>query len=598
MLSCIYLAKLCYFYTSYDYYAVQRVDCRTDWRRIMTESHLPKPFPSSTKDFQQLYYAVDNMITALVVDRYGIITYANESFCKIAQYNVEELIGTNYERLFSTYHDQLFFTNIRKAVQQDYIWQGEICSEAKDNSLFWLEASVSPIFNEYGRLIYYVAVFTDVMEQRNIAAVTKQANHDSLTGLPSRKSLQARIENEMEYSTRNGQAFAVFDMDINRFKSINDGLGHTIGDQFLIEVSERLMSIDPIGNSFYRQGADEFAFILTDLSQLDTIALKIMDQFKKPFVIDGHKFYSSVSIGIAKYPAHATDAESLMNNADVAMLLAKERKGNNYFVFNASLEAHEMKDITLETKLYDALRLEQLALHYQPKIDIATGKLIGMEALLRWHDEELGFIPPDRFIPFAEETGLIIPIGEWVLQRACLDVKGWNDLFDLNLRVAVNFSPIQLALPNIIEMIQNVLHSTNVDPSFVEIEITEMSMVDFNDQLMEKLAIIREMGITISIDDFGTGYSSLSYLKNLPVDTLKIDRAFIMEIGTSETNTNLVGAIIHLAHAMNLSVVAEGVEREEEWAYLKSCGCEQAQGYYFSRPLSPDLFFQYVLTQP
>lgn len=557
----------------------------------MSEQHIFER--ESYQKLKNLQQALDQTVILLITDAQGVITYANKQFCDVSQYTLEELKGEHFRKVCIDFHHKNFFQRILKQLTEGQKWEGELCNCAKDGSMYWVKTIIMPFLNEYGQVDEYISVFTDITLQKHTDEIPISSSHDELTGLPSRRSLHQRLTNEIE----RGTPFAVFDIDINRFKSINDGLGHAIGDQFLIEVAERLTSIELMTNSFYRQGADEFALVLLDLEELDVMALKVMEQFKKPFVIEGHKFYSSVSMGISLYPEHGNDSETLLNNADLAMLRAKERRGNNYFVYNGGSEPQQLKDITLETKLYDALRLEQLQLYYQPKIDLRTGKLVGMEALLRWIDAELGFIPPDRFIPFAEETGLIIPIGEWVLERACLDVKSWNDLFDLELRVAINLSPIQLALPNIIETIENTLRNTNVDPLFVEIEITEMSMVDFNEALIDKLAQIRAMGITISIDDFGTGYSSLSYLKNLPVDALKVDRSFVMEIGVSETGSDMVGAIINLAHAMNLSVVAEGVEREEELAYLQDCDCELAQGYYFSKPLPANEFFKFVMTQ-
>ena len=559
----------------------------------MTEQHFFER--QSDQRLKNLQHALDQTVILLITDGEGVITYANKQFCDISQYTLEELTGNHFRKVCVDFHHRSFFQRILQQLAAGMQWEGELCNRAKDGSVYWVKTIIMPFANEYGQIDEYIAVFTDITSQKHTATAVDltSSNHDELTGLPSRRSLHNRLMNEIDRRI----PFAVFDIDINRFKSINDGLGHAIGDQFLIEVAERLSSIDLSTNSFYRQGADEFAFVLLELDELDTMALKIMEQFKKPFIIEGHKFYSSISMGIALYPEHGADSEILLNNADLAMLRAKERRGNNYFVYNGNHESQDLKGITLETKLYDALRLDQLQLYYQPKIDLKTGQMVGMEALLRWIDSELGFIPPDRFIPFAEETGLIIPIGEWVLERACLDVKGWNDLFDLDLRVAINLSPIQLALPNIIETLENILANTNVNPQFVEIEITEMSMVDFNESLIDKLAQIRAMGITISIDDFGTGYSSLSYLKNLPVDALKVDRSFVMEIGMSDTGSNMVGAIIRLAHAMNLAVVAEGVEREEELAYLQECECELAQGYYFSKPLPAAEFFKYIMTQ-
>lgn len=559
-----------------------------------TPSTLQDNHHYTIKELQDIKYALDQAVIVAITDNRGRITFVNEQFCDISQYTYDELIGQDHRILNSKFHPKSFFRDMWRTIGSGKEWTGEVCNRAKDGSLYWVKTTIVPFLNEYNKPYQYIALRTNITSTKDMKAISEIANHDQLTGLPNRQSLHARITNEILKCKQEKSTFAVFDLDINRFKSINDGFGHTIGDQFLVEVADRLRSIGIGPNYFYRQAADEFALVLTDVSNIDEIALAIMHEFKRPFIVNGNKFYASVSIGISLYPEHGRDAEILLNTAGQAMTKAKGRTGNNYFLYNTKLESHELKDILLETKLFDAIRDESLQVFYQPKIDLKTEKIVGMEALIRWFDDELGFIPPDRFIPFAEKSGLIISIGKWVFETACWDTLMWNNAYNLNLQVAVNMSPIQLAASNIVESIEEILEETRINPNSVEIEITEMSMVDYTDELINKIQRIRDLGITISIDDFGTGYSSLSYLKNLPVDALKIDRSFVSEITQSDTGTPMIAAIISLAHALKLQVVAEGVELPGELAVLKQYGCEYAQGYYFSKPLPPEDFVNFI----
>ncbi|WP_449441560.1 putative bifunctional diguanylate cyclase/phosphodiesterase [Ureibacillus acetophenoni] len=349
-------------------------------------------------------------------------------------------------------------------------------------------------------------------------------------------------------------------------------------------------SIDEQGNSFFRLNGDEFVYILDDTTQINETAEKIISLFKKPFHFVNYEFFSSISMGISIYPEHGKDIEQLLVSADMALYSAKKNKGNQYSIYQVKMKGLNDKGLMMESKLYNAIKENTLELYYQPKMDIRTDRLVGMEALLRWKDPELGFIPPDQFIPFAEDCNLISEIGEWVLRNALHQINKWNEKYKVDLKVAVNISPIHFQEANFIERLQSIIQETKVDPKNLEIEITEMSMMNYNQHLIDKIKSIKQLGITISVDDFGTGYSSLGYLKEFPVDALKIDRSFIVNMQDGKSGVAMVSAIITLAHALNLEVVAEGVESLEELEILKAHNCEYVQGYLYSKPLSTEEF--------
>ncbi len=361
---------------------------------------------------------------------------------------------------------------------------------------------------------------------------------------------------------------------------------YTVGDMFLIEVADRLKKLDTTGKSFYRLNGDEFVFLLEDTDQIHYYAEKFMQKFKKPFSFNNYEFYSSICIGISIYPDHGLTVDDLLVSADMAMYAAKNKRGNQYQVFKENMNGMNDRALLLESKLHHAIKKDILELVYQPKIDVQTEEMVGMEALLRWKDPELGNIPPNQFIPFAEDCGLICDIGEWVLRKASLQIKQWKEQFNLDLRVAINISPIHFQEVNFISRLVSIIEETKVDPHNLEIEITEMSMMDYNNDLINKITEMKELGLTVAIDDFGTGYSSLGYLKEFPIDVLKIDRSFIVNMNEGESGIAMVAAIISLAHALNLKVVAEGVETAKELEILRKYNCEYVQGYYFSKPIS------------
>lgn len=546
------------------------------------------------EEVQNIISALNFSVIVAITNPQGKITFVNQHFCDIAKYTKEELIGQDHRILNSGYHPKSFFKEMWRTIGSGKTWKGDVCNRAKDGSLYWVKTTVVPFLNEKGKPYQYVAIRTDITAQKDIKKVTELAYRDELTNLPNRRRLNKTMNDYINQVT----PFAVVFIDVNRFRNINDGLGHVVGDLFLKEMATRLASLNTAEEMFFRYNSDEFIFITKDVAQIDRAARRIIGLFDESFLIDDFEFYASISIGISIFTEDAHDSEQLLKNADTALLSAKQsHKISDYQVYQPNLNRGHDKWLMMETKLHNAIKLDKLELHYQPKINIKNDTLVGMEALLRWHDEDLGQVYPDTFIPFAEECGLIGDIGVWVLDKATRQVKAWNEQYGTSLHVAVNISPMHLTQENFVASVQATIDEVGLRPQELEIEITEMTMLDYTEDLIQTITSLRELGIAISIDDFGTGYSSLSYLKKFPIDALKIDRAFVQDIIPEPSGVAMTAAIISLAHALGLYVVAEGVEEPEELAVLERHGCEFVQGYYFSRPL-PAAEFEKLITQP
>ena len=426
------------------------------------------------------------------------------------------------------------------------------------------------------------------------------AYHDSLTGLPNRLMFREYLTLTLHRATRYNEHMAILFLDLDDFKRVNDTLGHGIGDQLLKEVGDRLSTIlrcadlvardtsDKPGDIVARLGGDEFIILLTENREstgAGVVAQRVLDELAKPFLISGHDLFAGTSIGITVFPKDGRDANSLIKNADLAMYHAKEQGKNNFQFYSKSLDRTARERLAIEARLRQALQRGDLSLHFQPQVDTRTHRILGLEALLRWHDEELGFVPPDRFIPIAEESGLILPIGEWTLETACRQCKAWQDAGLSHVMVAVNISGVQFTRQDLPEMLQRVLHNTGLEPGYLEIEVTETTVMSVGGDMVDRLDQIKRLGLQIALDDFGTGYSSLSYLSRFPIDTLKIDRAFINELGNGTDRDSIVSAILALAKSLSLNTTAEGVETLDQLRYLENAGCDMIQGYLFSKPL-------------
>ncbi len=433
------------------------------------------------------------------------------------------------------------------------------------------------------------------------------ANYDSLTSLPNRSLFRDRLHQSMLRAQRNKKLLALMFLDLDRFKTINDSLGHGAGDQLLQHVAERLKhalrssdvvsiisgqpmapecDIDTVTVS--RIGGDEFTVIIEDLHQLDqvtTVAQKIVEVFTRPFDISGHQIYTSASIGITIYPFDDETIDGLIKSADAAMYRAKEHGRNTYQFFTADMNTRATERLELETSLRMALEQEQFVLHYQPKLDLVRNTIVGFEALLRWQQPEHGLIPPGEFIPLLEETGLIVPVGEWVIRQACAQAVAWQHSSHQPVSMAVNLSARQFKLPGLADRVAIILKETGLDPAYLELEMTEGLLMENTESSTVTLSQLESMGIKISIDDFGTGYSSLAYLKRFPISVLKIDRSFVRDVTTDPEDATIARAIIALAHSLSLEVVAEGVETTEQLAFLRAHGCDIAQGFLISRPM-------------
>lgn len=460
----------------------------------------------------------------------------------------------------------------------------------KNGDLHWFESTGKTYQTATGES-RVVLVSRDITErQRFEETIRHQAFHDALTGLPNRLLLNDRLTLEIAHAKRNKQMLAVLFLDLDRFKLVNDTLGHGVGDQLLTIIARRLTGCVREDDTVARLGGDEFALLLPEIAQVENavkVARKILQAIKEPVHMDIHELYITASIGIALYPNDGGDAETLLKNADTAMYRAKEKGKNNYQLYTPAMNAKAFERLALENGLRRALERKEFVVYYQPKVDISTGKVIGMEALVRWQAPNRGLVPPGEFIPLAEDTGLIVPIGEWVLKTACAQNKAWQNAGYPPLRVAVNLSARQFQLQNLVEMVSRVLAETGLDPSWLELEITESVAMQNAEYTVKMLYELKEMGIQLAIDDFGTGYSSLSYLKRFPINKLKIDKSFVNEINTDEDNKAIASTVIVLGKSLKLGVVAEGVETEEQYDFLKKHQCNEMQGYLFGKPVPP-----------
>ncbi len=532
----------------------------------------------------------------VLTDLQGTVLAVNPAYTEITGYGEAEVIGRSNRILKSSHHDEKFYAAMWRSIVETGSWQGEVWNRRKSGEVYpeWL--TINTVFNDRGERTSYVGVFSDISRiKESEAEMEFLAHHDALTGLPNRLMLLSRIENAIARAERGGRQGAVLFIDLDRFKHVNDSLGHPVGDEVLCLVARRLRSRLREADTLARLGGDEFVALLEDLSSAQdaaTVAENLIDQLRRAFELTcGHTVYLGGSIGISIFPADSRDATQLVQFADTALYQAKAAGRGVFRFYTASLGQQASQHLALEAALQRALVYDEFVLHYQPLMDMVAGTVAGGEALIRWQPPGEAPVSPDAFIPHAEETGLIVPLGGWVLRRACAQVSAWRRA---GLRIdtlAVNVSPRQLRLPSLAEEVAAVLAANDLPPGVLELEITENAILELGEEAREHLAALKKIGVRLAIDDFGTGYSSLAYLKHFRVDKLKVDRSFVGDIPGSKADQEIAGTIIAMARSLGLEVLAEGVETAAQRDFLVTQGCRLAQGYFFSRPLPPAEIF-------
>ena len=526
------------------------------------------------------------------------IDYVNPAFERISGYSAEDARGKAVAFLCNQDLHQSGLRELSAAAAGQREGHAILRTYRKDGTMFWSDIYLAPVRDEQGKVNHFVIAQYDVTERkRHEAELEFRTNRDPLTGLANRNLLRDRLRQSLAFAMRDNHPVWVVFVDLDRFKFVNDSLGHLAGDELLKKVAERLEGAVRETDTVARLGGDEFVLLLPERSDvaLSTIVVqRVMDAIAKPMTIEGHEFFLTCSVGVAAYPADGDDVETLIKHADIAMYRAKETGRNNFQFYTATMNQQALERLRLEGDLRTALERNEFLLHYQPQVDLRSGLIVGMEALLRWQHPELGMVPPLRFIGLAEETGLIVPIGAWVLRTACEQVKAWQCQGLGFLRVSVNLSARQFNQRNLTQSIADILQESGLDPHYLEIELTESMVMTDVDHTVGILRDLKALGVQMSIDDFGTGYSSLSYLKRFPIDVLKIDQSFVRDITLDPDDAAIVTTIISLAHNLRLNVIAEGVETEAQLQYLQRHGCDEIQGYYFSRPVPAEAFAELI----
>ncbi|MBI5522213.1 MAG: EAL domain-containing protein [Desulfarculus sp.] len=525
----------------------------------------------------------------LVTDGQGVIRMINRAFTTITGFCPEEAIGQTPRLLSSHRQGPEFYQAMWQDLKEQGHWQGEIWNRRKNGEAFpeWL--TITAIKDPQGEVSHYVGVFHDITEiKRSEEQISFQAYHDALTGLPNRLLFNDRLGMALAHAQRQNEGLAVLFLDLDNFKNINDSLGHAMGDQLLQAVARRLVRWVRDEDTVARLGGDEFIMLLPGANTPDyavQVASRVLETMAEPLRVRGQEFYLTASIGITLYPHDGADAETLVAGADTAMYRAKADGRNNYKLFTPAMNQQVVRRMDLERSLRRALRQGEFVMHYQPKVELASGEVVGVEALIRWQRPGVGLVQPAEFIPVAEETGLIVPIGEWVLFTACRCAQNWRQQGFSHLRVAVNISPRQFRQRNLVQMVGRALAESGLPPQCLELEVTESVVMHSVEEAIATLSQLHGLGVQLFMDDFGRGYSSLYHLKRFPMHALKIDRSFVSDIATNPGDASIVDTIISMSRSLNLKVVAEGVETQEQLNFLKGLRCDQMQGFLFSKPL-------------
>lgn len=526
------------------------------------------------------------------------VIYANRAFSNMTGFSHDEVMGLSPRFLLANDWDQPELDRLRHCMRFGGSARVILRNYRKDGSMFWNEVAMTAVPDEKGDIANFISVFNDVTDRKRYeAALEHQANHDSLTGLPNRNLLQDRLNHAIALAHRGGEKLAVLVLDLDQFKRVNDGLGHNVGDVLLQKVATRMRDCVRDSDTVARLGGDEFMILTAEVNDersIARVAQKILKQFERKITINRHDIIASASIGIAIYPRDGEDGDELFRNADTAMYRAKELGRNGFQFYSSDMNNRMRERLNIEQSLREALARRELSLWYQPKLGLLSGQVLSAEALIRWHHPHKGIISPGEFIPVAEETGLILPIGAWVIEEATRQISQWRGQEQREVRVAINISAYQFSHDRLAEQVTQALDSLSLRPELLTIEVTETAIMTQMEVTVRQLQALRDKGVLVALDDFGTGYSSLTYLKHFPIDILKIDRSFVMDITKDVQSGAIVETIINLAHNLNMRVVAEGVETQEQLEFLQAHGCDEIQGYLFSKPLPAKEFMTFL----
>ncbi len=574
------------------------------WHGFITDVTRQKHTEEALRVAATAFESQEGMI---ITDAHGTILRVNRAFTEITGYEVDEAVGEKMSLLKSGRHDAAFYAAMWEGIQRDGSWQGEVWNRRKNGEVYAEWLTITAVKDKRGSITHYVGALTDITLRKAAEDEIKHlAFYDPLTRLPNRRLLLDRLHQALASSSRNGRNGALLFIDLDNFKTLNDTLGHDVGDLLLQQVAHRLTACVREGDTVARLGGDEFVVMLEDLSasrpeaasRAEGVAEKILASLNRRYLLAGHQHRSTPSIGVTLYGEQRETVEELLKRADLAMYQAKSAGRNAVRFFDPEMQAAVIARAEIEVDLRLGLKQKRFLLHYQPQVD-ETGRMTGVEALVRWRHPRRGMVPPDEFIPIAEESGLIVPLGQWVLQAACAQLVAWaGDEGKRHLTVAVNVSAHQFRHPDFVGQVLSALETSGADPHKLKLELTESLLLDDVEDVIGKMAMLKARGVGFSLDDFGTGYSSLSYLKRLPLEQLKIDKFFVNNVLTDTDGAAIARTIVALAHSMDLKVIAEGVETEEQHGFLAGEGCQAFQGYLFGRPMPAEELGAYLRARP
>lgn len=567
---------------------------------IRNDITIRKKMEEEIKRSEEKYRLITENSSDLIatINKYGNIIYISPSYSNFVNIALSKIENSNFLDWLDVRARETFSVELESIFERrKSSSQLELRLQRKNEAYIEVEANLNPIIDEEENVLTVVLVVRDITERKkNERKIYQLAYHDTLTELPNRRYFMDYINKEVQRAKQNQLELGVMFIDVDKFKYINDSYGHEIGDLILIEVAKRVKNCLRQTDLVARIGGDEFTVLLTDISskkEIQVVAQRIKESFQYPIVLEDINLTLTCSIGISHFPLHGSKVNELLKRADIALYAVKEQGRNDFLFFDPVMEQRSLERVLLENELRKAIEQEQFYLEYQPKNDLSTGKLIGVEALVRWNHPELGKISPNKFIPIAEETGLIIPLGEWVLRQGCIQNKQWQIQGYSPIKISINLSTQQFNQPKLKDKLKEILNESELEAKWLELEVTESVFADLENAVVI-LQEIRDLGVHVSIDDFGTGYSSFSYLKRLPVDTLKIDASFIRDIHLNKESEAIVRTILDVAQKLNLNVIAEGVETQDQLKILDENGCGQGQGFLFSRPLGSDQFRDYL----